>query len=70
MKVKQKKQKREKNIEQYLLIFNALKRKNMIFADIARALEMSNACVTRFCYGLESNSRIKNWVKENLGIVL
>lgn len=64
------KKERVKNIERYLLIYNALRRKNIRFTDIAKELKLTKGAITHFAYGYENSKRFDSWVKDNLGIVL
>lgn len=59
-----------KNIEQYILIKNALMRKGMNQSDVARTLNMCTNSIHNFMYGKNKSTRFNNWVKENLNIDL
>lgn len=59
-----------KNLDRYLVIFTALKKLNLNFSDIAKALDISNAAVSQFAYGIDKSKRFDSWIMENLGIEL
>lgn len=62
--------KKPRDLERYFLISYALKKKGLLFADIARDLKVTTSAITHFSYGREKSQRFDTWVKDNLGIVL
>ncbi len=59
-----------KDLDRYLLIFNALRKKGLSMQDIAISLNITNGAVTHFMYGYNKSKRFDAWVKKNLGIKL
>lgn len=57
-----------KDIEQYILIHNALKKKNLTQSYITEALGVSHSSISRYIYGTRKSTRFNQWVKENLGL--
>lgn len=59
-----------KDIEQFILIRNALTRKGLKATDIATMIGIHKSNISKYMYGQAKSQKFNQWVKENLDIDL